>query len=564
MKPADDREEVLFREALQWARGLKRVPVGELIQNERAQSMKMNIAILNRPGRWFGNGYMMTPNNLFRHLAGSLPGVLLLCLLAANGRAQVFTTLHNFTATSGTIYGVGTNSDGYRVFRGLLLSGNTLYGAAIRGGSGGCGTIFAVNANGTGFTTLHSFTATFVINHGNYDSTGTNSDGAFPNGGLILSGNTLYGTAQCGASAGWGTVFALNTDGTGFTNLHNFTATSGSAGGGSGTNSDGAYPFDGLLLSGNTLYGTAQCGGSSGWGTVFALNTDGTGFTNLHTFSATTGSVGGDGINSDGANPLGGLILSGSSLYGTAVQGGTAGYGTVFSFNTDGTGFRTLHSFTDGSDGGYPWDALILSGNTLYGTAEVGGSSGWGTVFAVNTNGTGFRNLHSFTGGSGGADPRAGLILSGNTLYGTAFYSSASSGNGIVFAVNTNGTGFTILHAFAVPPNQEGNPAPELVLSGTTLFGASFADGAYGHGTVFSLSYPSPRLTIMPSGTNVNLTWPSAVAGFSYSAYTLQSTTNLGSSAVWATNSPAPVVVNGQNVVTNSITGSQQFYRLSQ
>jgi uncharacterized repeat protein (TIGR03803 family) len=258
------------------------------------------------------------------------------------------------------------------------------------------------------------------------------------------------------------------------------------------------------------------------------------------------------------------LILSGSSLYGTAVQGGTAGYGTVFSFNTDGTGFRTLHSFTDGSDGGYPWDALILSGDTLYGTAEVGGSSGWGTVFAVNTNGTGFRNLHSFTGGSGGADPRAGLILSGNTLYGTAFYTSASSGNGIVFAVNTNGTGFTILHAFAVPLNQEGNPAPELVLSGTTLFGASFADGAYGHGTVFSLSYPSPRLTIMPSGTNVNLTWPSAVAGFSYSAYTLQSTTNLGSSAVWATNSPAPVVVNGQNVVTNSITGTQQFFRLSQ
>jgi len=92
MKPADDDEEVLFRQAPQWARGLKRVPVGELIQNERAQSMKMNIAILNRPGRWFSRGYMMKPKSLFRRLAGSLPGVLLLCLLAANGRAQVFTT----------------------------------------------------------------------------------------------------------------------------------------------------------------------------------------------------------------------------------------------------------------------------------------------------------------------------------------------------------------------------------------------------------------------------------------------------------------------------------------
>ena len=501
----------------------------------------------------------MKPNDLFRRLAGSLPGVLLLCLLAANGRAQTFTTLHSFTATSGSEGYNGTNSDGYFVFLGLLLSGNTLYGAAQAGGNSGWGTVFGVNTDGTGFTTLYSFTAT----SGSGGFVGTNTDGAAPNAGFILSGNTLYGTAQAGGSSGWGTLFAVNTDGTGFTNLHNFTATSGSAGG-YGINSDGADPMAGLVLSGNTLYGTAQYGGSSGWGTVFAINTNGTGFTNLHSFTATSGSTGGAGINSDGANPVGGLIPSDHTLYGTAIAGGPYGYGTVFAVNTDGTGFTNLHSFTDGSDGGYPWDALILSGDTLYGTAAVGGSSGWGTVFAVNTNGTGFRNLHSFTGGSGGAYPKAGLILSGNTLYGTAFYSSGSSGNGIVFVVNTNGTGFTMLHAFAVPPNQEGNSAAGLILSGTTLFGASFADGAYGHGTVFSLSYPSPQLTITPSGTNVNLTWPSAVAGFSYSGYSLQSTTNLGSSAVWATNSPAPVVVNGQNVVTNSITGSQQFFRLSQ
>ena len=42
-----------------------------------------------------------------------------------------------------------------------------------------------------------------------------------------------------------------------------------------------------------------------------------------------------------------------------------------------------------------------------------------------------------------------------------------------------------------------------------------------------------------------------------------QSTTNLAFSA-WTTASPAPVVVNGQYTVTNPITGTQQFYRLSQ
>jgi len=56
--------------------------------------------------------------------------------------------------------------------------------------------------------------------------------------------------------------------------------------------------------------------------------------------------------------------------------------------------------------------------------------------------------------------------------------------------------------------------------------------------------------------------WP--VAGFDYTGYTLQSTTNLVSPAVWSTNSPAPVVIAGQNTVTNLITGAQRFYRLIQ
>src|SRR6185503_7790121 len=167
----------------------------------------------------------------------------------------------------------------------------------------------------------------------------------------------------------------VNTDGTSFTNLHNFTAISGSL----FTNSDGANPFAALLLSGSTLYGTASGGGSSGNGTVFKINTDGTGFTNLHSFTGDSGSNA-TVTNSDGAEPHAGLILLGNTLYGTASGGGSSGNGTVFAVNTDGTGFTTLHSFT-GSDGDSPVAGLILSGNTLYGTARRGGSWGMGTVF---------------------------------------------------------------------------------------------------------------------------------------------------------------------------------------
>ena len=139
-------------------------------------------------------------------------------------------------------------------------------------------------------------------------------------------------------------------------------------------------------------------------------------------------------INFEGANPNAGLILSNNTLYGTAAAAGSSGAGTVFAVNTDGTGFRILHSFTYGSDGANPWDGLILSSNILYGTAYNGGSSGYGNVFAVNTDGAGFTNLYSFTGGSGGANPIGGVILTNNTLYGTTRF-GGSSGNGTAFSL---------------------------------------------------------------------------------------------------------------------------------
>ena len=67
-----------------------------------------------------------------------------------------------------------------------------------------------------------------------------------------------------------------------YTILHNFTA-------GSSSNSDGASPIAELMLSGNTLFGAANAGGAYGNGTVFAVSTDGTSFTTLHVFSATSG-----------------------------------------------------------------------------------------------------------------------------------------------------------------------------------------------------------------------------------------------------------------------------------
>jgi hypothetical protein len=69
----------------------------------------------------------------------------------------------------------------------------------------------------------------------------------------------------------------------------------------------------------------------------------------------------------------------------------------------------------------------------------------------------------------------------------------------------------------------------------------------------------APTATVFFSGANVILRWPTNANGF-----TLQSTTNLISPVVWTTNSLAPIVVNGQNTVTNLIFGPHRFYRLIQ
>src|SRR5438552_18727988 len=101
--------------------------------------------------------------------------------------------------------------------------------------------------------------------------------------------------------AGVGLIPAGRVTARAFTNLYSFQATSGPA----DTNTDGANPEAGLVLSGNTLYGTAYSGGSLGVGTVFKVNTDGTGFTNLHSFTEATYPL---YTNGDGAYPEGGLV----------------------------------------------------------------------------------------------------------------------------------------------------------------------------------------------------------------------------------------------------------------
>jgi uncharacterized repeat protein (TIGR03803 family) len=285
---------------------------------------------------------------------------------------------------------------------------------------------------------------------------------------------------------------------------------------------------------------------------VFELNIDGTAFSVSHHFDAI-----------DGANPSD-LVISSNTLYGATSA-------TVFKMSPDGKDFTNLHVVTEANETYRP--GLLIAGNNLYGISSGQGSDRilgvyhFAYVFRVNTDGTGWTNIYTFIQASGFAV--SALVLSGNNLYGAVYdikdpfgYPSVSAS---AFALQPGGTGFTTVHRFegySGLPNTEGNYPSALVVSDNALYGTAAEGGSSGSGTIFIISF-KPQLAAVSTGLNLSLSWPTSYAGFDYAGYTLESTTDLGSSA-WTTVSPAPAVANGQKTVTIPISSTQRFFRLRQ
>jgi uncharacterized repeat protein (TIGR03803 family) len=326
-------------------------------------------------------------------------------------------------------------------------------------------------------------------------------------------------------------VFGIKTNGSAQSVLHIF---SGAA--------DGDQPFGGVILSGDTLYGTTTSG------TVFKVNTNGMGFAMLYCVACNTNIVGPD------ATIYGGLALVGDSLYGATLGGGISNAGTLFKLGTNGSDFKVLHVFQN-TDGAGPWSGLLFYSNRLYGTTtHGGGSNAVGVVFTINPDGTGFTNLHSFVG-TGGGWPQGGLVCSGNTLYGTAMQGGGVGKSGTVFSLKTDGSDFQNLYVFNADGNG-GAPAAGLTIQGNNLYGTTTTGGDYNNGTVFRISLPAPTTANFVRAPNsMVISWPTSSGGL-----TLQSSADL---TAWDTVATTPVMTNGQYVVTNDFANPHRFFRLS-
>jgi uncharacterized repeat protein (TIGR03803 family) len=368
-------------------------------------------------------------------------------------------------------------------------------------------------------TTLASYTAGSVAN-----------DGANPQGSLTLSGTTFYGmTIGVGNNSdSSGTIFRINADGTGYQVLYNF-----------GSVNNGANPHGDLILSGSTLYGMTLGAGALGAGTIFKINNDGTGYQVLHNFGS---------IAKDGCYPYGSLTLSGTTLYGMTSGGGAGGLGTIFQINTSGTGYQVLYSFGSvANDGTNPFGSLTLSGTMLYGMTQVGGAAGLGTIFQINTSGGEYQVLYSFAGyPNDGALPVSSLTLSGSTLYGMTSRGGSGIGYGMgtIFQINTNGTGYQVLYDFGSASSNDGG---SVTLLGTTIYGMEYGGGVYDKGMIFSVS-DSPAVPDAPTGvtaaagnSQAAVSFTAPAGGPPVSSYTV--TSNPG--GITVTGAGSPIIVQG-------------------
>jgi uncharacterized repeat protein (TIGR03803 family) len=214
-------------------------------------------------------------------------------------------------------------------------------------------------------------------------------------------------------------------------------------------------------------------------------------FTNLYNFST----VGTGGYSS--------LTSANGLLYGTTNKGGANNAGYVYSLNPTGTGITILHNFA-GTEGRYACGSLLHDNGVLYGMTSQGDgiTTASGTIYKLNIDGTGYSILHSFALNiqTNGNNPQGSLVISGNVLYGMtrkggAVYADLLGGLGTIFKINTDGSNFSLLHSFELG---EENPYGSLLLDGNFLYGMTSTYGSNNNaGKIFKINKDGTGYTIL-------------------------------------------------------------------
>jgi uncharacterized repeat protein (TIGR03803 family) len=464
---------------------------------------------------------MPTPTRQKKFFANVLIALSTLLVASHSAQAQTETVLYNFVG----------GSDGANPQSRLTSAGNGNFYGTTYGGASGAGTVFELSPNGSGGwneTGLHSFSGGLNIG----------PDGSGPSGPVIFdSVGNLYGTTRFGGTdyfyCSYGTLFELSPAGSSWTETVLFSESC------TQPSSTGAFPVNGMIMDpAGHLFGTTSANGGLP-GTVFELSPSAGGWTEQVIYSTggetptgLTMDAGGNifgatpstvfelwptqsgvwnakilhnfmGYPYDGIAAVGTLVLRQGRLYGTTQRGGAYDRGTVYKLSLRANGAWTediLYSFPGGKKGTHPMAGIAIDAvGNIYGTTELGGTFGLGTVFELADLGSShYQNvvLWSFSGNDG-KYPLASLILDGErNLYGTTSL-GGSSNAGVVFKVSGV------------------RDAP------STSFTSSLNPSTYGQKVTFQVTVRTSG-TLPPTGT-IAFTWQSFTQTYTIGTVTLDS-----------------------------------------
>lgn len=414
--------------------------------NADNQTIRLNAIFESADGHFYGTSR-----------AGGVAQVGQAFRLRPNGTQ--YQSLHDFSAVGG---------DGNLPATLLRDTDGTLCGSTVAGGTENSGTIFKLEPSGT-YSLLHQF----------------DTQSGFPLSLIAASDGLLYGTVSSSRE-----VFRLAKDGSGYTVLTNLIDA----------------PI-GKLLEGSDflLYGVTD-------NRIVRMNSDGTGLEQVHSFTNVSGAP---------LMPADIIEASDGKLYGATLRGGANNQGAVFRLNTDGSEYQVIYSFSEpGGNLLFP-NPLLEANGFLYGTTYRGGADQEGTIFRVSQTGA-YQLIASFASGRGNP---IGKLAEGpdGWLYGVTQESGNFQG-GHLYRFRIGGASpIYLLHHFG-EGNLGRNPAAGVIVDpagaiyGTTQYGGSGA----GFGTIFRLNV-WPILSARLNGGQLQLIWPN-----NGDTYNLESAPHLG------------------------------------
>jgi uncharacterized repeat protein (TIGR03803 family) len=384
------------------------------------------------------------------HRATAVFGITaMLAPALARAQSYSFQILANFDSSSGENPLAGLTAD---------RQGN-FFGVTQFGGHHNDGTIFELPVGGNTPIPLASFNGV---------------NGANPNGAVVVDAHgNVFGTAPQGGANNVGTAFELAAGSNTITVLAAFNG------------ANGAFPQGGLITDGQgNLFGTTQNGGSPGQGNIVELPAGSNTINSLTTFASGTGP----------RIPEAGLLEdSHGNLFGTGQVGGANNDGAIFELPAGSNTPLVLANF-NGANGAFPQAELISDGHgNLFGTTTGGGPGGAelgaGLVFELASGSNTLTTVALFNSATG-SNPFGNLYEdSHGNLFGTTNLNGAN-GDGTVFEMPAGSSTPVVLMNF----NGSNGEFPEagLIADGQgDLFGITPGGGASNQGAIFELS-PTP------------------------------------------------------------------------